>query len=72
MSTKKEGEGTRDEVAEVVLGAESGAVVGESEKAEVDDDKAGLGVRGAREGEKGDVPVQVVMGGDTVDGVIVE
>lgn len=72
MSAKKEGEGTRDEVAEVFLGAESGAVVRQGEEAKVNDDEARLGVGIAREEEEGDVPVQVVMAGDTVDGVVSE
>ena len=72
VSAKEEGERARDEAAEVFLGAESGAVVRQGEEAKVDDDEAGLGVGSAREEEEGDMSVQVVMGGDTVDGVVVE
>ncbi len=72
VSAKEEGERARDEAAEVFLGAESGAVVRQGEEAKVDDDEAGLGVGSAREEEEGDVPVQVIVGGDTVDGVVVE
>jgi hypothetical protein len=56
----------------VFLGAESGAVVRQGEEAKVNDDEARLGVGIAGEKEEGDVSVQVVMGGDTVDGVVVE
>ena len=72
MSAKEEGERAGDEAAEVFLGAESGVVVREGEEAKVNNDEAGLGIGGAGEREEGDVPVQVVMGGDAVDGVVEE
>ena len=72
VSAKEEGERARNEAAEVFLGAESGAVIREGEKAKVNDDEARLGIGRAREREEGDVPVQVVMVGDTVDGVVEE
>ena len=72
MSAKEKGERAGNEAAKVFLGAESGAVIREGEKAKVNDDEAGLGIGRAREREEGDVPVQVVMGGDTVDGVVEE
>lgn len=72
MGAKEEGERAGNEAAEVFLGAERGAVVRQGEEAKVNDDEAGLGVGNAREEEEGDVPVQVVMGGDTVDGVVSE
>ena len=72
VSAKEEGERAGDEAAEVFLGAESGAVVRQGEEAKVNDDEARLGVGIAREEEEGDVPVQVVRGGDTVNGVVSE
>ncbi|MFO0001241.1 MAG: hypothetical protein ACK559_08925, partial [bacterium] len=72
MGAKEEEERAGDEAAEVFLGAESGAVVGQGEETKVDDDEAGFGVGIAREEEEGDVTVQVVMGGDPVDGVVPE
>ena len=47
-------------------------MVGQGEEAKVHDDEAGLGVGIAGEEEEGDVSVQVVVGGDTVDGVVTE
>jgi len=72
LGAKEEGERAGDEAAEVFLGAESGAVVGQGEETKVDDDEAGFGVGIAREEEEGDVTVQVVMCGDPVDGVVPE
>jgi hypothetical protein len=72
VSAKEEGERAGNEAAEVFLRAESGAVVRQGEEAKVNDDEARLGVGIAREEEEGDVPVQVVVGGDTVDGVVSE
>ena len=69
-STEEEGERAVDKAAEVFLGAESGAVVRQGEEAKVNDDEARLGVGIAGEEEEGDVSVQVVMGGNTVDGVV--
>ena len=67
-STEEEGERAVDKAAEVfLLGAESGAVVRQGEEAKVNDDEARLGVGIAGEKEEGDVSVQVVMGGDTVE-----
>ena len=68
--TEEDGERAVDKAAEVFLGAESGAVVRQGEETKVTDDEARLGAGVAGEEEEGDVSVQVVMGGDTVDGVV--
>ncbi len=70
--TEEEGERAVDKAAEVFLGAESGAVVRQGEESKVTDDEAGLGAGIAGEKEEGNVSVQVVMGGDTVDVVVPE
>ena len=71
-STEEEGERAVDKAAEVFLGAESGAVVRQGEEAKVNDDEARLGVGITGEEEEGDVSVQVVVGGDAMDGVVPE
>ena len=70
--TEEDGERAVDKAAEVFLGAESGAVVRQGEETKVTDDEARLGAGVAGKEEEGNVPVQVVMGGDTVDGVVPE
>ena len=70
--TEVEGERVVDKAAEVFLGAESGAVIRQGEEAKVNDDEARLGVGIAGEVEEGSVPVQFIMGGNTVDGVVTE
>jgi hypothetical protein len=64
------GERAGDKAAEVFLGAERGAVVRQGEETKVDNDETRLGVGIAGEEEEGNVTVQVVMGWDTVDGVV--
>ena len=71
-SAEEVGERAGDKAAEVFLGAEGGAVVRQGEEAKVNDDEARLGVEIAGEEEEGNVAVQVVMGWDTVDGVVPE
>ena len=56
----------------LVRGTWSGAVVRQGEETKVTDDEARLGAGVAGKEEEGNVPVQVVMGGDTVDGVVPE
>ena len=47
-------------------------MIREGEETQVNNDEAGLGVGGGGEREEGDVPFQVCMGGNAVNGVVEE